>query len=133
MFEDEWKGKLQDKDTQFYFAIGFSENNKEVEVKYRSNGVASNVNLELKFQLIKVTREGIKLSIFLQQGEGTYQILNNKTGKETIKKFTNLEFIFFIVGPRCVFGIEMPPVLLHDLRLQRRTLANRHAIANQLE
>ncbi len=129
MFEAEWQGKQLDKNTTYNFSISFLENNKEVEVKYRSS---KNAVVELKFRTKKVTKEGVKVTCYLNEGEGFYQFVANN-GNQVIRKYNNLEFIFFITGPRLVFGIDMPAVLLHDLRLQKTVLSNRYAITNQLD
>ena len=67
-----------------------------------------------------VVKEDVKYSVQLGNGQGELHKLIR--GKESTQKFEGLEMICFITGPQMVFGIDIPPVLLHDLRLQRRIL-----------
>lgn len=76
----------------------------------------------MTFEFERGTLEGVKKTIWLKNGTGEY----NKTerGKQSSQKFSGEKFVLFLLGPRCVFGIDMPHIMLQDLNLKKRILGN---------
>jgi len=121
-YSEDWNGLSLDKDTKYHFEITFGDGNRTAAVKYNSQGKTKTDNLELNFEYDKGTVEGVKKTIWLHNGSGYYA--KEERGKKTRKQFRDQDFTIFLLGPRLVFGIDMPPILLHELRLQKRILAN---------
>src|SRR3990167_3749658 len=121
-YQDEWQGTSVDKGTTYKFSLSFSQDNSTARVHYTSSNNHSNDELVLDFQYDKGTLEGVKKTIWLKNGTGKYY--KKERSKESTRNLENENLIVFLLGPRCVFGIDMPPVMIHDLRLQKRVLGN---------
>ena len=119
---EEWNGVSLDKETKYFFSVSFGEGNRVVEVSYTSAGKTKSEDLKMSFEFDRATLEGVKKTVWLKNGGGTFVRVDRQTRTETSLAIESMTL--FLLGPRCVFGIDLPHVLLHELRVQKRQLAN---------